>query len=106
MGLTVFDTLAYNVNSENFYVVIDAAHSHFYAKGYGKSLSSPAYLSLEEVNALGCKLYGFEDLPLKNYEKLNISRCLPVAIQKSEGNLSQNISAMYVRKSQAEEGRK
>lgn len=106
LGLTVFDVVAYNVNSENFYVVIDAAHSHFYVKGYGKSSSAPAYMSLGEVCSLGCELYGFEDLPLENYKKLNISRCLPAAIEKSEGNLTDNISALYVRKSQAEEGRK
>lgn len=106
LGITSFDLIAYNVNSENFCVVIDAAHSHFYAKGYGKSAFAPAYLGLEEVEALGCPLYGFEELPLKNYTRLDIKDCLPVAIAKSEGNLSEDIAALYVRKSQAEEGRK
>lgn len=106
LGITSFDLIAYNVNSENFCVVIDAAHSHFYAKGYGKNCFEPAYLSLEEVEQLGCPLYGFEELPLKNYTRLNVKDCLSVAIDKSEGNLSDDIAALYVRKSQAEEGRK
>lgn len=106
LGITSFDLIAYNVNNENFCVVIDAAHSHFYVKGYGEKGFAPAYLSLEEVENLNCPLYGFEDSPLKNYTKLNIKDCLPVAIGKSEGNLSEDIAALYVRKSQAEEGRK
>lgn len=105
LGLTSFDLIAYNVNSKKFYVVIDAAHSHFYVKGYGENLP-PAYMSLEEVEALNCPLYGFEELPLKNYTRLNVKDCLPVAVEKSAGNLSEDISALYVRKSQAEEGRK
>ena len=106
LGITSFDLVAYNVNSKNFCVVIDAAHSHFYVKGYGEKAFAPAYLSLGEVENLGCSLYGFEDLPLKNYTKLEIKDCLTVAVGKSEGNLSEDITALYVRKSQAEEGRK
>ncbi|MCH5146469.1 MAG: tRNA (adenosine(37)-N6)-threonylcarbamoyltransferase complex dimerization subunit type 1 TsaB [Clostridiales bacterium] len=106
LGITSFDLVAYNVNSKNFCVVIDAAHSHFYVKGYGEKAFASAYLSLDEVEKLGCPLYGFEDLPLKNYTKLEIKDCLPVAIERSEGNFSEDITALYVRKSQAEEGRK
>ena len=106
LGITSFDLIAYNVNSENFCVVIDAAHSHFYAQGYGKGAFSPAYLSFDEVENLNCPLYGFEDLPLKNYTKVDIKNCLPVATDRSKGSLSADIAALYVRKSQAEEGRK
>lgn len=106
LGITSFDLIAYNVNSKNFCVVIDAAHSHFYVKGYGEGAFNPAYLSLEEVEKLSCPLYGFEDLPLKNYYRLQIQSCLPAAIAKSENNLTDDIAALYVRKSQAEEGRK
>lgn len=106
LGITSFDLIAYNVNSKNFYVVIDAAHSHFYIKGYGSSAFSPAYMSFEEVENLGCALYGFEDLPLKNYVKVDIKNCLPAAIQRAKDGIGCDISALYVRKSQAEEGRK
>lgn len=106
LGITSFDLIAYNVNNENFCVVIDAAHSHYYAKGYGKNAFAPAYLSLDEVKALGCPLYGFEDLPFENYTKVKIADSLPVAVNAGESNLSADIAALYVRKSQAEEGRK
>lgn len=106
LGLTSFQLIAYNVNSDNFCVVIDAAHSHFYAQGFGKNAFPPAYLSLEEVLALGCPLYGFEDLPLPDYTRLDVKDCLCPAILRCEGELSDDISALYVRKSQAEEGRK
>ena len=106
LGLTSFDLVAYNVNSENFYVVIDAAHSHFYVKGYGECQSSPEYMSIEEVGSLGAPLYGFEELPLDNYTRLKADECLPAAAERAKGNLSKDISALYVRKSQAEEGRK
>ena len=106
LGLTSFQLIAYNVNNDNFCVVIDAAHSHFYAQGFGNNAFPPAYLSLEEVQKLGCPLYGFEELPLSDYTRLDVKDCLYPAILKSEGNLSDDISALYVRKSQAEEGRK
>ena len=106
LGITSFDLIAYNVNSENFCVVIDAAHSHFYAKGYGKNEFSPSYLSIDEVEKLDCPKYGFEDLPLNNYHKVDVKNCLPAAIDRAKGNLSADIAALYVRKSQAEEGRK
>lgn len=106
LGLTAFDVVAYNVNSKNFCVIIDAAHSHFYAKGYGQNAFGPSYIGRDEAEALGCPLFGFEDLTLKNYQKLNISRCLPVAVERAEGNLSDDISALYVRKPQAEEDKK
>lgn len=105
MGLTTFQLIAYNVVSDNFYVVIDAAHLHFYVQGFGKNLLPPSYLSLEEVESLGRPLYGFEDLPLRNYSKLNVKDCLLPAVAKG-GALTDEIYALYVRKSQAEEGRK
>ena len=106
LGITSFDLIAYNVNIENFCVVIDAAHSHCYAKGYGKGAFAPAYLSVDEVEKLDCPKFGFEDLPLNNYRKVDIKNCLPVATERAKGGLSADIAALYVRKSQAEEGRK
>ena len=109
MGLTAFRLFAYNIDSDNFCVVIDAAHSHFYAQGFGKTAFPPAYLSLDEIKALGCPLFGFEDLPFPYYTKLNPKDCLLPAVLKSlkaPDALSEEISALYVRKSQAEEGRK
>lgn len=106
MGITSFELLAYNVDSDDFCVVIDAAHSHYYAQRFGKKAFNPAYLSLEEVKNLGCPLYGFEDLPLPRYTALNVRDCLFPAISKGEICDPADLKALYVRKSQAEEGRK
>lgn len=106
LGLTAFDVIAYNVKNENFAVCIDAAHDHYYARGYGKNAFAPAYLSREEVEALGTSIYGFEELPLTGYTKLDVKDCLYPAILAVKDGVTEDISALYVRKSQAEEGRK
>lgn len=109
LSVTSFALIAYNVNSENFYTVIDAAHGHYYVCGYGKDKKitlEPCYMSAEQVLSLPHPLYGFEQLPLLNYTRLNASECLFNAVRLNEGMLSSEMSALYVRKSQAEEGRK
>lgn len=109
LSVTSFALLAYNVTDEKFYTVIDAAHSHYYVCGFGaggRVITPPAYVSEEEVNALGEPLYGFEELPFKNYTRLDAGDCLYNAVRLSEGELSNRMHALYVRKSQAEEGRK
>lgn len=108
LALTSFDVIAYNVKDEKFYTVIDAAHGYYYVCGYsGKSVTfPPAYLSREQVVSLDAPLYGFENLDLPNYFKTDITEGLYAAVLACENNLSDDIAALYVRKSQAEEGRK
>ena len=106
--VTAFELLAYNVEDDNFYVVIDAAHSHYYACGFDREkniISEPCYLSEEETQNLG-RLYGFEQLTLKNYKKLDIEKCLYSAVLAKSAFKSDRMDALYVRKSQAEENRK
>lgn len=108
VSVTAFELLAYNIEDDNFYTVIDAAHSHYYACGFDrdkKVILSPSYLSDDEVQKLG-NLYGFEDLPLSNYKKLDVEKCLYPAVIKKSVCASQKMEALYVRKSQAEENRK
>lgn len=108
LSITSFELLAYNVADDNFYTVIDAAHSHYYVCGFGKGKAvtlNPCYLSQEEVEKLEFPLYGFEDLPLKNYTRLEVKNCLYPAICGSNARLSRKMQALYVRKSQAEEAR-
>ena len=102
--VTAFDLIAYNVNSKKFYVAIDAAHDHYYVCGYdgGKVFFEPRYLSEEAVNVLNCPIFVFEDLKLKEYTKLEAGECLETAVERCNV-LSDEISALYVRKSQAEE---
>lgn len=107
-GITSFGLIAYNVKDKKFYTVIDAAHGHYYVSGYenGETFFEPAYLSEAEVEKLDAPLYGFENLPFKNYIKLDAGGCLYQAAAAQAENLSGTLSALYVRKSQAEEGRK
>ena len=109
LPVTSFDLLAYNVTDENFYTVIDAAHGYYYVCGYGKDRTitfQPAYLSESRVCALDAPLYGFEQLSRPNYTRLDAGKCLYTAVCLNKGKTSETISALYVRKSQAEEGRK
>lgn len=103
-SLTAFDLIAYNVNSKKSFVVIDAAHAHYYVCGYedGKVCFNPSYLSEAEVAALPAPLFGFEDLPFENYTRLEVKNCLTQAALKC-ADLSEDMHALYVRKSQAEE---
>jgi hypothetical protein len=90
-------------------VVIDAAHEHFYACGYDKDKNvtlAPCYLSREEVEKMNLPTFGFEQLSLANYSPLNVCECLQSIICGGQLPLSDDIEALYVRKSQAEEGRK
>ena len=109
VSVTAFELLAYNVEDDNFYTVIDAAHSHYYVCGFGPDkevVLEPCYLSEAEVERLEAKKYGFEDLPLKNYSKLDIVNCLYTAVIAKSAFASYTMQALYVRKSQAEENRK
>ena len=108
VSVTAFELLAYNVEDDNFYTVIDAAHSHYYVCGFDKNknvILPPCYLSEEQTQRLG-NLYGFEDLPFKAYKKLDIKNCLYRAVMAKSAFTSKRMDALYVRKSQAEENRK
>lgn len=106
-AVTSFDLLAYNVNSENFYTVIDAGRGYFYVCGYGagKITAPPAYLSGERVSKLS-PLYGFEPLGFENYTRLNAGGCLERAAERSPVISADGLFATYVRKPQAEEAGK
>ncbi len=105
-SVTSFDTVAYNICEGEFAVVIDAAHGHFYVCGYngGEISFQPCYMSKDEVLNLGLPLFGFEALDLPNYTK--VENNLQTAVERSTLPLSNQMVALYVRKSQAEEGRK
>lgn len=109
VSVTAFSLLAYNVEDDNFYTVIDAAHSHYYVCGFNREkqvIFQPSYMSAEEVERLGAHLYGFEELPLSGYTRIDIKDCLYPAVKASSASVSDKMQALYVRKSQAEEGRK
>ena len=108
LAVTAFDLLAYNIQCLNFCAVVDAAHGHYYAAVYknGECVLNPCYMSEEEVNNLNLPVFVYEDLNLNSYTKLDVKNLLYPAICAVERPLTDDISALYVRKSQAEEGRK
>ncbi|MGN0804589.1 MAG: tRNA (adenosine(37)-N6)-threonylcarbamoyltransferase complex dimerization subunit type 1 TsaB [Candidatus Coproplasma sp.] len=107
VGVTAFDVLSYNINSDCEYLVaIDASHNHYYICGYNKEGEQdiePKYVSYEELVALSRPVYGFENLPLPSYSKVEMKDCLVKAGLKCRDK--EGLSALYVRKSQAEEER-
>ncbi len=109
MPLTAFELAAYNVNGGRFIVAVDAAHGHFYACEFdGIRAAQPVYISGEELAARGLPLYGFQSLPLPGYTRLDAGKCLEGAVEAklSHGAPFGPVHALYVRKSQAEEGRR
>ena len=109
MPLTSFELVAYNVNSDDFLTVVDAAHGHLYCCAFkGGEMGAPEYLSVDEVISRGLPVYGFQPLDLPRYIMLDAGECLAPAIERKL-TLSEpfgEMHALYARKSQAEEGRK
>ena len=110
-GVTTFEMLSYNVNSDCPYVVaIDAAHGNFYACGYkasGVCDIQPQFLKKEQVEKLNRPVFGFEELDFENYTRLKVEDCLLHAVRffcEKKGRRG-GMEALYVKKSQAEEER-
>lgn len=109
MPLTSFGLVAYNVTDGDFFAVVDAAHGHFYACRFiGGDAGEPQYISREQLISYGLPVFGFEELDLPRYTRLNPAECLlPAVLHKlGGGEPFDDMHALYVRKSQAEEGRK
>ena len=113
MPLTSFELIAYNVNADDFYAVIDAAHGHLYACRFTRAggelrCGQPEYISAEELAGSGLPLFGFQPLELPRYTVLDGGACLRPAVEKKleSGQPFSQMHALYVRKSQAEEGRR
>ena len=113
MPLTAFELVAYNVNDGDFFAVTDAAHDHFYAcrctcRGGELKFGEPVYIPGEELAACGLPLYGFQQLALARYTRLDAGECLLPAVRKKLacGAPFGEMHALYIRKSQAEEGRR
>lgn len=109
MPLTSFELIAYNVTSGDFFAVVDAAHGHFYAcRCTAGTLGEPQYISREQLISYSLPVFGFEDISLPDYTRLNAGDCLLPAVERKlqGGEPFGEMHALYVRKSQAEEGRK
>ena len=115
ISVTSFDTIAYNKKDGKNLAVIDAKHNGYYVCGYkgNKVEIEPSYIDKEKLIELSndYHLLSFEPLlsaPEVTCEKVDILQGLINAIEFKKDNLLLDVNLLtplYVRKSQAEEGR-
>lgn len=111
LSITSFDTLAYNTK-ENSFAAIDAGHGGYYVCGYkdGKVDIPPAYALKDEALRLkGDKIaVSYAELPAIGAKAVSPVDGLIAAITAKKTALisPDDLTPLYVRKSQAEEGRK
>lgn len=111
LSITSFDTLAYNKSGGKVLALIDAKHNGFYACGYedGKIVLPPAYLMCDEVEKLtDYKAVAIAPIDNMDVETVCVADGLIKAIESKLDCVNDDIDSLvplYVRKSQAEEGR-
>ena len=112
LSITSFDTIAYNEIGGRVLSVIDAKHNGFYVCGYNndKVDFAPAYLTRDKVEELAkdYKVLSFAPISGFDVKVVSVADGLINAIEKKIDEISfdpQNLIPLYVRKSQAEEGR-
>lgn len=116
LGVTSFDCAAYTTGEKSTLTAVSAGHNYYYVCGYAadkRVILPPAYLSEEAVKKEAENyevLASAEELPFENAVRIDpVQGLLQATRQKSEreplvgGN---ELRAVYVRKSQAEENRK
>ena len=109
--VTSFDVIAYNKTEGKRLAVINAKHGHYYVCGYdGVGVDiPPCYLSEEEVLAIGKEreLLSYEEIPALSSTVVSPKRGLALAVNalSKTGVAPEFVQPLYVRKSQAEEGR-
>ena len=112
LSITSFDTLAYNDVSDKVLAIIDAKHNGFYVCGYqnNKVVLEPCYIDRKEVEKLLLEYTGasFEQIEGLDVKVVDIADGLEKAICQNLDKITfdlESLSPLYVRKSQAEEGR-
>lgn len=111
LPITSFDAIAYNKKAEKVLAVIDAKHDGYYVAGYdnGDLILPPTFINGATLSELkkDYKLLSFEEIKGFEVEVVSVSEGLKIAV---EDNCDKTVSVselnpLYVRKSQAEEGR-
>ena len=112
LAITSFDALAYNKSDGKILAIIDAKHDGYYVCGYDNGVVdlAPSYVCGEEVKKLSesYKLVSTTSIPVADSEIVSISDGLIKAIERKMDSLTfdtEALTPLYVRKSQAEEGR-
>lgn len=111
LSITSFDTLSYCEKGERF-AVIDAGHNGYYVCGYDKDdnvVFPPEYMLEDDLKGVieGKKVVSYTDIESIGAKKVNTKDGLILAIEKKKDSLisPDDLSPLYCRKSQAEEGR-
>lgn len=114
LSVTSFDTLAYNTDGKVL-ALIDAKHNGFYACGYenNKVILEPSYLMRDKVESIineydkvvsSTPIDGFSVSVSVVSVFEGLKRAIELKSDQVSGDL-ETLSPLYVRKSQAEEGR-
>ena len=112
IAITSFDTLAYNMSDGKILTIFDAKHNGFYVCGYQdkKVILPPAYLMREDLEKLFSEYTVVSDNLVNGIDLkvVSVSDGLAKAISQNLDKIAHDTDALtplYVRKSQAEEGR-
>ena len=112
LSITSFDTISYNKKGEKILAVIDAKHNGYYVCGYDKNqvILQPSYIDGQKLSELLTEFKGLSFCQIKGFsiEVVDLSDGLIKAIESNLDKISsdlESLTPLYVRKSQAEEGR-
>lgn len=112
LSITSFDTIAYNEEKGKVMAVINAGHGGFYACGYtdGEISFSPRFIEKNELLPLSREylFYSGEKIEGLDVKVVSVKDGFINAVKKKAGEISFNydeLKPLYLRKSQAEEGR-
>jgi len=113
LSITSFDSMAYNKSAGKVMAIIDAGHGGYYVSGYNMPniVYPPSYVNKEDLALLSkdYKLLSTEKVEGFKTETVDVSRGLYKAVVKNADKVSLDIDSLaplYIRLSQAEEGRK
>ena len=112
LSITSFDTISYNKKGEKVLAIIDAKHNGYYVCGYenAKVIFEPAYVDGQKLTELLTEFKGVSFCQIEGFsvEVVDVCEGLIKAIEGKKDSVSfdlESLSPLYVRKSQAEEGR-
>lgn len=111
VSITSFDTIAYNNTNGRRLAIIDAKHNNFYACGYenGEVVFEASFIDEGKVRELAKDyiLMSFESIQGFDTQVVSVAEGLIKATERKANLLedAENVIPLYIRKSQAEEGR-
>lgn len=111
LSITSFDTIAYNKDSGKVLSLIDAGHGGYYICGYedGKVTVSPSYVLKKDLEKYrDYRFLAAEGANIDGAEEVSVVTGLMRAAELKKDTATcdlEKVNPLYVRKSQAEEGR-